>query len=110
MTTKLRRGRVKTKASPATRRRRGTVRAPEGRRGTGSPNARDASAHCSLLPDIAEELQGSYLDATAALRQVLDAFFVSSNDIHRAAGTIRDARDKLAVAYSDHHERRCYGE
>eukprot|EP00579_Thalassiosira_antarctica_P031866 CAMPEP_0201992818 /NCGR_PEP_ID=MMETSP0905-20130828/1247_1 /ASSEMBLY_ACC=CAM_ASM_000554 /TAXON_ID=420261 /ORGANISM="Thalassiosira antarctica, Strain CCMP982" /LENGTH=425 /DNA_ID=CAMNT_0048547545 /DNA_START=95 /DNA_END=1369 /DNA_ORIENTATION=- len=111
-TSKLRKGVVKTTSSASegttSTRRRVTVHAPRGHRGKSSTDDADLAddVHCPLLPDILEEVSGSYLDAKSALNQVLYAFFVSPDDIDRVADKLRDAKLELVEMYQDQLDER----
>jgi len=82
--------------------RRDTVHVPRGRRGKNSrddADFTDDNVTCPFLPEILEEVSGTYNDAKSALDQVLYAFFVSEDDIDRMADKLRDAKLELAEIY-----------
>ena len=114
-TSKLRKGVVKTTSSASegttSTRRRVTVHAPPSHRGKSSIDDADFAddVHCPLLPNILEEVSGSYLDIKSALNQVLHAFFVSPDDIDRVADKLRDAKLELVEMYHDQLDKRCHG-
>ena len=87
-----------------------TVHAPQGRYGKSSRDNSDFAddVQCPLLPDILEEVSGSYLDVKSALNQVLHAFFISQDDIDRVADKLRDAKLELVEMY-DQLDERCHG-
>lgn len=87
-----------TLASPPARRRRVTVHAPRGRRGknsTDDANFVDGDIACPVLPEMLEEVHGTYKDFKKSLDQVMHAFFISEDDVDRMSDKIRDAKLEL---------------
>mmetsp|Transcript_20570 Transcript_20570/g.38840 ORF Transcript_20570/g.38840 Transcript_20570/m.38840 type:complete len:534 (+) Transcript_20570:234-1835(+) len=130
-TSKLRKGQVKTIAaasrsssllsssksspnpSPSSSRRRVTVHSPRGRFSKNSADesyifasddTNDDVALACPLPEIIEEITGSYEDVKSSLNQVLHAFFISEDDVDRIADKVRDARLELVDMYHDQLE------
>jgi len=60
----------------------------------------DVALACPL-PEIIEEITGSYEDVKSSFNQVLHAFFISEDDVDRMADKVRDARLELAEMYHD---------
>jgi len=60
-----------------------------------------SGAVTSTCPLVFEELMGTYQDASDAFNQVLDAFFVSLDDVDKVSDAIGGVKKELCMSHSD---------
>ena len=76
--------------------------------GPSSPTLRQAlrrhgntGAVTSTCPSVFEELMGTYEDASDAFNQVLNAFFVSLDDVDKTSDAISGVKEQLRFSHTD---------
>lgn len=62
---------------------------------TNDANFAEVEIGCPLLPEFLEEVSGTYKDAKLALNQVLYAFCISHDDVHRISDKVEEAKIEL---------------